>query len=86
MSNALIIHDDSIISRVAADLERYKKDIELFRRILSDKKVPAEYRHVNKEQVRQRLESTQWALADLIEDIEEGMFDKEWTIVNKVDK
>lgn len=75
---ALIVHDDHIVSRVAAELERYCRDIALFRRIISnDAGLPDEYYRVNKECVRHRLEATQWALSDLIEDIEDGLFLRE---------
>lgn len=74
----LIVHDTSIVSRVAATLEEYCHDIGLFRRILSDAPgLPDEYYRVNKEQVKLRLEATQWALSDLIEDIEDGLFLRE---------
>ena len=39
--------------------------------------LPAEYRRVNKEQARQRLELARWNLDDLLEDIEDGIVARE---------
>lgn len=78
MANVLIVHDDSIISRVAHLLEERKNNIRLYEAILrGDPEVPGEYYHVNRDAVKQRLENERWLLNDLLEDIEEGMFARE---------
>lgn len=78
MANVLMVHDDSMISRVASLLEERKATIRLCEAILrGDPNVPDEYYHVNKEAVEQRLENERWLLADLLEDIEDGMFTRE---------
>lgn len=74
----LLVHDDCMISRVAHRLEELCGEIELCNRILkNDSSLPAEYRHVNKEQARQRLELARWNLDDLLEDIEDGIVTRE---------
>lgn len=74
----LLVHDDCIISRVAHRLEELCGEIELCNRILkNDSSLPAEYRRVNKEQARQRLELARWNLDDLLEDIEDGIVTRE---------
>lgn len=75
---ALIVHDDCTVSRVAHRLEELCGEIELCKSILKNAPgLPAEYRRVNKEQVRQRLELARWNLDDLLEDIEDGIFARE---------
>ena len=78
MANVLIVHDDSIISRVAHLLEERKKDIRFFEAILrGDPGLPDEYHHVDREAVKQRLENERWLLNDLLENIENGIFARE---------
>ncbi len=77
MRNVLIVHDDSIISRVAYLLEQRIENIKRCEAILNGDDQRSEYLHVNKDGVRQMLDSERWALADLLEDIEDGMFDQE---------
>lgn len=74
----LLVHDDCIVSRVAYRLEELCGEIELCQSILKNvPDLPAEYRRVNKEQVRQRLELARWNLDDLLEDIEDGIVARE---------
>ena len=75
---ALIVHDDCMVSRVAHRLEELCGEIELCQNILKNAPdLPTEYRRVNKEQVRQRLELARWNLDDLLEDIEDGIVTRE---------
>lgn len=75
---ALIVHDDCMVSRVAHRLEELCGEIELCQSILKNAPdLPAEYRRVNKESARQRLELARWNLDDLLEDIEDGSFAQE---------
>ena len=75
---ALIVHDDCMVSRVAHRLEELCGEIELCQSILNNAPdLPAEYRRVNKEQARQRLELARWNLDDLLEDIEDGIVTRE---------
>ena len=74
----LLVHDDCIVSRVAYRLEELCGEIELCQSILQNAPdLPTEYRRVNKEQVRQRLELARWNLDDLLEDIEDGIVVRE---------
>lgn len=78
MANALIVHDDSVISRVAYLLEERKKDIRLYEAILrGDPGLPSEYYRVSRHAVEQRLENERWLLDSLLESIEDGLFDQE---------
>lgn len=75
---ALIVHDDCMVSRVAHRLEELCGEIEVCQSILKNASdLPAEYRRVNKEQARQRLELARWNLDDLLEDIEDGIVARE---------
>ena len=75
---ALIVHDDCMVSRVAHRLEELCGEIELRQSILKNATdLPTEYRRVNKEQARQRLELARWNLDDLLEDIEDGIVARE---------
>ena len=74
----LLVHDDCIVSRVAYRLEELCGEIELCQSILQNAPdLPTEYRRVNKEQARQRLELARWNLDDLLEDIEDGIVVRE---------
>lgn len=74
----LLVHDDCIVSRVAYRLEELCGEIELCQSILQNTPdLPTEYRRVNKEQARQRLELARWNLDDLLEDIEDGIVARE---------
>lgn len=77
MANALIVHDDSVISRVAYLIEKRKRNIRRYEAILSGKDENYENYHVNPEAVKQALETERWMLSDLIEDVQDGMFDRE---------
>lgn len=77
MANALIVHDDSVISRVAYLLEERKQNIRRYEAILAGKDKSYENYRVNQDAVKQALEAERWLLSDLIEDIKEGMFDRE---------
>jgi len=77
MAGALIVHDDSVISRTAYLLEERKARIDLYRSILRGDPQVAEYQDVNKEAIGQALENEQWLLNDLIEDIEDWLFVRE---------
>lgn len=75
---ALIVHDDCMVSRVAHRLEELCGENEVCQSILKNAPdLPAEYRRVNKEQARQRLELARWNLDDLLEDIEDGIVARE---------
>lgn len=74
----LLVHDDCIVSRAAYRLEELCGEIELCQSILQNAPdLPTEYRRVNKEQARQRLELARWNLDDLLEDIEDGIVVRE---------
>lgn len=77
MANVLIIHDDSVFSRVAYLLEQRKENICRCRAILNGEDHSPEYRHVNMDGVRSQLAAEQWALQDLLEDIDNGMLLRE---------
>lgn len=77
MANALIVHDDSVISRVAHLLEDRKRNISRYEAILSGDDKSYENYNVNQDAVRQALEAERWLLSDLIEDIEVGLFERE---------
>lgn len=77
MSNAIIVHDNSVLSRTAHRIEELTQSIELLESILNGTCNRSEYRNVNKKQVADRLDLDRWCLADLLEDIEEGLFVKE---------
>lgn len=78
MANVLVVHDDSMISRVAYLLEKRKENIRRCKAILrGDPGLPDEYYHSNREGVEKMLEAERWALSDLLEDIENGMFIRE---------
>ena len=79
MAKALIVHDDSTLSRVAWLIEQRKEAIRWCEHVLKSKPedLPTEYYHVNRDQVRQRLELERWCLNDLLEDIEDGLFVRE---------
>lgn len=75
MAKPLIVHDDLLISRVAYLLEQRMESIRRCEAILrGDKGLPEEYYRVNKDQVKMEFSSELWALNDLIEDIEDGLF------------
>ena len=79
MADVLTVHDDSIISRVAWLIEQRKERIRLCERILSSRPedLPPEYYRVNREAVQKELDTERWLLADLIEDIEDGLLSRE---------
>lgn len=77
MANTLIVHDDSVISRVAHLLEERKQNIRRYEAILAGEDKSYENYHINQDAVKQALETERWMLSDLIEDIKEGMFDRE---------
>lgn len=75
---ALIVHDRLYGFTVAHRLEELCGEIEVCQSILKNAPdLPAEYRRVNKEQARQRLELARWNLDDLLEDIEDGIVARE---------
>lgn len=77
MRNALIVHDDMVLSRTAHRIEELTQSIELLESILNGTCKRPEYANVNKEQVANRLDLARWCLADLLEGIEEGLFVRE---------
>lgn len=77
MRNALIVHDDMMLSRVAHRIEELIHSIELLESILNGTCKRPEYSKVDKKQVADRLELERQDLDDLLEDIENGMFTKE---------
>lgn len=77
MSNALIVHDNLMLSRVAHRIEELIQSIELLESILNGTCKRPEYSKVDKKQVADRLELERQDLDDLLEDIENGMFAKE---------
>lgn len=83
MRNALIVHDDMMLSRVAHRIEELTQSIELLESILNGTCKRPEYTNVNKKQVADRLEVERWELADLLEDIEEGLFVRELNAIHK---
>lgn len=83
MSNALIVHDNLMLSRVAHRIEELIQSIELLESILNGTCKRPEYENVNKKQVADRLENDRWCLADLLEDIEEGLLVRELNAIHK---
>ena len=83
MRNALIVHDDMMLSRVAHRIEELIQSIELLESILNGTCKRPEYANVNKKQVADRLENDRWCLDDLLEDIEEGLFVRELNAIHK---
>ena len=77
MANVLIVHDDSMFSRVAYLLEQRKENIQRCQAILSGDDQHPEYRHVNMDGVKNQLAAEKWALNDLLEDIEDGILLRE---------
>ena len=79
MAKLLIVHDDSVISRVAWLIEQRKEKIRVCEHILSSrpKELPPEYYHVNRDAVKQELETERWLLHDLLEDFEDGLCARE---------
>lgn len=70
---AMIVHDGLKIVRAAVLIEERIKRIKELRKILRmNDDVPAMYRSVDPERVRQRLDEERQCLDKLLEDIEEG--------------
>ncbi|MBP3368758.1 MAG: hypothetical protein J6L71_04925, partial [Clostridia bacterium] len=70
----LTVHDDSVLSRTAYLIEERKRNIELYRSILDGTCKKSEYFNVNRDAVAKALDSEQWLLDDLLEDIAAGLF------------
>lgn len=77
MRNALIVHDDMLLSRVAHQIEDMAKSIELFESIINGTCTVPRYRNVDKREVYDLLELERLNLAVLIEDIENGLLENE---------
>ena len=79
MAKVLVVHDDSVISRVAWLIEQRKEKIRLCERILTSRpeELPPEYYHVNLDAVKKELDTERWLLNDLLEDIENGILERE---------
>ncbi len=73
----LTVHDDSVMSRTAYLIEERKRNIELYRSILDGTCKKPEYFNVNRDAIVKALDSEQWLLDDLLEDIAEGLFERE---------
>ena len=65
MANALIVHDDSVISRVAHLLEERKRNVRTFEAILADEDKRYEGVGVDLEDVKQALKTERQLLADM---------------------
>ena len=77
MANPLIVHDDSVISRVAYLLEERKRDIRLFEAILAGEDKRYEGTGVDLEDVKQSLETERQLLADMTDGFWLNMIAKE---------
>lgn len=77
MANALIVHDDSVISRVAYLLEEQKRNISTFEAILTGEDRRYEGVGVNLEDVKRALKTERQLLADMTGDFWLDMIAKE---------
>lgn len=77
MANALIVHDDSVISRVAYLLEERKRDIRLFEAILAGEDKRYEGAGVDPEDVKRSLETERRLLAGMTDDFWMDMIARE---------
>lgn len=78
MTNALIVHDDAVISRVAHLLEERKRNVRTFEAILAGEDKRYEGVGVDPEDVKQALKTERQLLADMTNDFWLDMIAKEF--------
>lgn len=78
MANVLIVHDDSVISRVAHLLEERKQNVRTFEAILAGEDKRYEGVGVDLEDVKQALKTERQLLADMTNDFWLDMIAKEF--------
>ena len=77
MADVLIVHDDSVVSRVAWLLEQRVAKIKLCEGILNGGGKTPEDLSASAACVKAQLDAERWALQELLEDIEEGLLKRE---------